>query len=164
MLTRFRSCPVASRFIETREDALSYYSHRLVGDHRVTTQGAPIVVRFNPEEIHLFTDDRAPCPPDDIVAREGRCGEVRCFSRERARLLDQILPTVRAPAVVLRALIPGGVMLLGPADPAARRMCIVVAPAAREAGVFFVRTAFPMSPKDFAAKRRSSKPTPWPPK
>jgi hypothetical protein len=108
------SCPIASRFIDTPEDALSYYAHKLVGDHRVAVRGEAIVVRFNAEEIHLFTDCRQPCPPDDVTARAGSSRELRCLSRERARMLDLVLPTIQAPAVVLRALIHEGVMLLGP--------------------------------------------------
>jgi hypothetical protein len=159
----FISCPIASRFIDTREDAAAYYAYKLAGDHPITVLGVALVVRFNAEEIHLFTDDRTPCPPADVTARAGASGEVRCLSRERARLLDLVLPTIQAPAVALRALIRGGVMLLGPADPAARRMCVVVAPSAREAGVYFVRTAFPVAGKDFAAKLRAQR-VPWPPK
>lgn len=79
-------------------------------------------------------------------------------------MLDLVLPTIEPPAVALRALIHEGVMLLGPADPVARRQCVVVAPSAREGGVYFVRTAFPVTAKDFAAKLRANKPTPWPPK
>lgn len=66
-LTSFNSCPIMSRFIDTREDALSYYAHKLIGDQAVTVQGVPIVVRFNREEIHHFTDKRTPCPACDIV-------------------------------------------------------------------------------------------------
>lgn len=60
-------------------------------------------------------------------------------------MLDGALPTVEAPAVTLRALVNDGVMLVGPADPMARRQCAVVAPSAREAGIYFVRTAFPVT-------------------
>jgi hypothetical protein len=158
------SCPIASRFIETREDALSYYAHKLAGDHRLAVRGVAIVVRINAEEIHLFTDCRAPCPPEDVTARAGSSRELRCLSRERARMLDLVLPTIEAPAIALRALIHEGVMLLGPADPVARRQCVVVAPSARVGGVYFVRTAFSVTAKDFAAKLGANKPAPWPPK
>jgi hypothetical protein len=88
----FLSCPIASRFIETREDALAYYQHKLVGDHRVDVGGIAIVVRFNAEEIHLFTDCRAPCPPGDVMARAGRSREIRCFSGQRAREIPRPRP------------------------------------------------------------------------
>jgi hypothetical protein len=158
------SCPIAARFIDTCDDARAYYAFRLVGEHPVSVGGVSLVVRFNREETHLFTDTRNPCPPGDVVRRLGVSGEVRCFAVERARLLDLILPTIKAPVVALRANIPGGVMLLGPPDPAsARRLCVVVAPASREPGIWFVRTAYPMSPRDFAAARRG-RATPWPPR
>jgi len=157
------SCPIASRFIDTREDALSYYAHKLAGDHAITVRGVALVVRFNVEEIHLFTDERSPCPPADVTARAGASGEVRCFSRERARALDRILPILQAPAVAHDAKMQKGVKLFGPADPAARRLCVIVAPG-REAHVYFVRTAYDVSPKDFAAARGSGRAAPWPPK
>ncbi len=157
------SCPIRSRFIDTREDACAYYAFRLVGDHPVSVQGVSVVVRFNPEETHLFTDTRSPCPSGDVVRRAGASGELRCFSAERARLLDLILPTIAAPVVTLRATISSGAMLLGPPDPSARRLCVVVAPSARDRGLWFVRTSYPVSPKDFAAARRG-RAVPWPPK
>lgn len=159
----FLSCPIASRFIETREDALAYYTHKLVGDHRVDIGGIAIVVRFNAEEIHLFTDCRAPCPPRDVMARAGRSREIRCFSGQRARMLDLVLPTIQAPAVAHEAKMEGGVKLFGPADRSAQRLCIIVA-SGREANVYFVRTAYPVSPRDFAAARSSGHAAPWPPK
>jgi hypothetical protein len=159
----FISCPIASRFIETREDALSYYAHKLVGDHRVDVGGVAMVVRFNAEEIHLFTDRRAPCPAGDVMARAGRSREIRCFSAQRARMLELVLPTIQAPAVAHEAKMEGGVKLFGPAARSAQRLCIIVA-SDREANVYFVRTAYPVSPKDFAAARSSGHAAPWPPK
>ncbi len=159
----FLSCPIASRFIETREDALSYYAHKLVGDHRIDVGGVAIVVRFNAEEIHLFTDCRTPCPPGDVTARTGGSPEIRCFSRERARMLDFVLPTIRAPVVAHKAKMERGVLLFGPVDPSAQRLGVIVAPT-RKANVYFVRTAYGVSPKDFAAARRSGQAAPWLPK
>jgi hypothetical protein len=162
-LYRFQSCPIASRFVDTREDALSYYAHKLVGDHHVTPLGGvPIVVRFNLEEIHLFTDERTPCPPECVVHRPGvRAREVRCFSVERARRMDLILPTVEAPVTALRARKPGATMLFGPPDPSSTyRLCVVVAPGAR---VYFVRTAYPVDPTSYRNALKSPR-APWPPK
>jgi hypothetical protein len=159
----FLSCPIAARFIATRDDACAYYAYRMVGERRIEVDGVTLRVRFNAEETHLFTDTRHPCPPGDCVRRAGASGEVRCFSLARARMLDAILPTLERPAVVLRAKIPGGVMVFGPADASAWRMSVVVAPA-RDGDLFFVRTAFSVSPKDFAAAVRAQQRAPWPPK
>ena len=109
-------CPIASRFIDTCEDARAYYALRLVGERPVSVGGVPLVIRFNREETHIFTDTRNPCPPGDVVRRAGASGELRCFCVDRARLLDLILPTIAAPVVTLRATMPGGVMLLGPPE------------------------------------------------
>lgn len=159
------ACPVASRFIETADDARAYYRFRLVGDHAVTVCGVPLVVRFNPEETHLFTDDRQPCPPGDVVRRAGASGELRCFSVVRARALDLVVPTVAAPVKALVARVAGGVQLFGPPDPAStRRVCVVVAPSGRAPGVYFVRTAYDVTPDAYRRALASSRPAPWPPK
>ena len=159
---RHDRCPIASRFIDTRDDALSYYEHRLVGDHPVTLRGGiPMVVRFNREEIHLFTEKRTPCPPDCVTHRPGaRSREVRCFSVERARMLDLVIPTIVAPITALRA--RTGTKLFGPPEQgSSRRLCVVVTPGDR---VYFVRTAFPVNPTGFKNALRSDPPTPWPPR
>lgn len=159
----FLSCPIASRFIDTREDAHAYYAFRLLGDHALLVDGrVPIIARFNPEEIHFFTDERTPCPPGDVVRRAGRSGEVRCFDRSRARLMDRILPTIAKPVAAFRASIPGGVLLYGPAEVNAQRVCVVVAPSGGEK--WFVRTAYPASAESFVRARRAGFVVPWPPK
>lgn len=155
---------VRSELIETIQEARDYYAERLVGDHAVSVRGVDIVVRFNAEEIHLFSEEvRAGSNPDasQLVWRKGRTGEVRFFARARARLLDGIIPTLAAPARVLAAKIPGGCMVVGPAQPAGWRLAVVIAPCDSR-GVFFVRTAFPMEPKAFADAVRG-RPAKWPP-
>lgn len=158
----FERCPIFSRFIETREDAFAYYAFRLVGERPVTVRGVPLVVRFNPEEIHIFTDTRAPCPPPDIVRRAGRSSEVRCLCIERARAMDLILPTIEAPVAARRARMPGATMLFGPPDPAStRRLCTIVAPGGR---VYFVRTSYLVNPTEFRQALKSNPiAAPWPP-
>jgi hypothetical protein len=125
-----------------------------------------MVLRFNPEEIHLFTEVlRAGTNPDPqrLVRRAGKSGEVRVFNLMRARLLDEILPTVRAPVTCLKAKIPHGVQLIGPPRlDAERRLSVVVAPE-RDSRVFFVRTAYPLSPAEFRQALLARR-APWPPK
>ena len=158
----YLSCPIASGYIVTREDACAYYAFKLVGDHPLEVKGTRLVIRFNPEEIHLFTDTRSPCPPGDVLARGGASREVRCFSLDRARKLDAILPMLRTPAAALLAKIPGGTLVYGPPDAVFPwRLGIVVAPAG-ESNVYFVRTSFLASPKEYAAALRGKR-SPWPP-
>jgi hypothetical protein len=159
----FLSCPIASRFIETCEDARAYYAFRFVGEHSLLIGGRVLlVVRFNPEETHPFSDERNPCPPGDVVRRAGRSGEVRCFDRKRARQMDRILPTITNPVAAFRALIPGGVQLYGPAEANAQRVCVVVAPLGGEK--WFVRTSYPVTAASFVQARRAGLVVPWPPK
>jgi hypothetical protein len=158
----FTSCPIASRFVDTREDALSYYAHRLVGRHELDVKGTVVAVWFNPEEIHLFTDERTPCPACDVLRRTGASGEVRCFSRERARRMDEILATLRNPAAALVARIRGGRTVYGPADSRAQRLAVVVAPGSD--GAWFVRTVWPATARSFRDACASNARAPWPPK
>lgn len=165
-LTRFRSCPLASRHIDTPEDAASYYAHRLVGDRIVRfAEGRELAIRFNAEEIHLYTTAKLPPgrePPQ--VTRPGRTGEVRWFDVERARLLDHVLATIGAPAVAVPAKMPGGILLLGPPDLDLRqRIGVVVGPDTRSLGVWFVRSSYVVSPRDFTAYTRAKHRPPWPP-
>ncbi len=159
-LESFASCPIESRFIETREDALSYYAHKLVGDHEVEVKGVAITVRFNAEEIHHFTDERTPCPGCDVIQRSGRSGEVRCFSRTRARLLDAIMGALGRATVVHEAKIPGGRLVFGPADQNAQRLGVVIGPGG--GSVWFVRSAYPVSAQAFAQAHRSGRAARWP--
>jgi hypothetical protein len=150
-LSSFASCPLASRFIDTREDALSYYAHRLAGDRPIAVKGAEITIRFNPEEIHLFTDERTPCPACDVIRRDGRSREVRC----------DILDTPGPGRAVHRAKTPGGLVVYGPAGANMPRQAVVIGPGA---GVWYVRTAYPVSAKAFVKACRSERPAQWPPK
>jgi len=159
----FLSCPIAARFIETADDARSYYAHKLVGLHDVTVKGAALVIRFNHEEIHHFTESTPCkwCPGCTRVSRRGRSGEQRCFNRSRARQMDAILDTLRKAAVVHEAKMAGARMVYGPADVNAQRLAVVIG---EETGVWFVRTAFSVSAKEYLKALRSGKAAPWPPK
>jgi hypothetical protein len=164
-LARFSSCPIAARFIDTAWDARSYYAHKLVApsDHAVDVRGTEVLIRFNAEEIHLFTETIKPgdpaCGPADLVVRMGG-KETRRFSIARARMLDLVLPTIENPARVVAAKGPG-VLLLGPADPSARRLGIVLAPSRGDAA-YYARTSFEVTPSEFNAHLRA-RPRPWPP-
>ncbi len=165
-LSRFRFCPIASRFIDDVDGAQAYYAHKLVepSDHLISVGSLDILVRFNPEEIHLFTETKpldAQRRPRPLVRRPGASREARYFSIDRARRLDLILPTIRTPIQTLRATMPGATLLIGPPDSSALRIGVVVGPD-DGARVYFVRTAFDMTPKQFQAKLRAHRPAPWP--
>jgi hypothetical protein len=163
-VTRFSYCPLRAEFIDNVEEARAYYAYKLEGDRSIEVRGTTLIVRFNREEIHLFTEairEGATPPQDRLVFREGS-SEVRVFSRQRARTLDRILPTIREPICALTAKIHRGIQLIGPADAHGLRISVVVAPGSEDR-VFFVRTMFPLTPTDFARARRG-RPRPWPPK
>jgi hypothetical protein len=156
------SCPSASRFIETADDARAYYALKLVGDHTISVNGTRVIIRFNSEEIHVFTDGGAPKSTADLVPRPSDPREVRTFSRERAQRMDVILPTLSASCVAIQGNGPGSILVYSP-DAMVWRLGVVVAPDRRDRHVYFVRSAFPVSPKDYAAALRGARAT-WPPK
>lgn len=168
-LRRFDWCPLESQWIRGLDDARSYYAHRLVaaGPHTVTFRGgSSVVVHFNPEETHCFSDAldaNTTCPPSERVCRPGASGEVRRFSLSRARRMDEILPTLAKPAASMRAkLSPAAVQVFGQPDVRGERTCVVVAP---DRNVWFVRTSWLSSAMDYRnatnpPKQRAA----WPPK
>lgn len=163
-----KSCPIASKFIDTLDDAAAYYQWKLAGDHVVDVQGVRVVIRFPIEENHAYTDSKCPAPWDHEnhkVVRASARREERCFSRDRARLMDEILETVGAPATCHKAKSPGAVQIFGPAKKDARRMSIVLVPEKGCQATWIVRTAYPIAARDFAqACRNKPMPAPWPPK
>ena len=163
-LRSFAWCPREARFISTVDDARSYYAHKLVGERTIVVGGIGLQIVFNREEIHLFTEAMKAgemCPPTHVVPRPGSSSEVRKFNLERAHMLDDVLRTLTSAAVIHKAKHGGGRMVYGPADPKARRQCVVVAPG--NSGVWFVRTAYPVSGMDFAQARRYGRSARWPP-
>lgn len=121
-------------------------------------------VRFNPEEIHLFTDSN-PIEGAELVGRPGKhAREVRYFDRTRARALDRVLDTLRNPARVLPAKTPRAVCVYGPPQSGSPRMCVVVGPESA-GGCWYVRTAYGVSAEDFAKALRvaAGKGARWPP-
>jgi hypothetical protein len=160
----FASCPIQSRFIECAEDALAYYHYRLVltGPHTIKVGPRVAKVRFNPEEIHLFTA-RDPIEGAELVMRRG-ARETRYFDRTRARALDRVLETLRNPARALPARTPRAVCVYGPPLSGSPRMCVVVGPEGA-GGCWYVRTAYGVSADDFTRTLRSAsgKGARWPP-
>lgn len=150
--------------IETREEALAYYA-TLTGDHRIVVSDVEVTIRFVAEEIHPFTvsveEGRSP-PESSVVRRPDKSGETRIFSRQRARLLDEILPTLSNPVGCVPGTAPKSLQVYGPANKDGQRLAVVLIP---HRNYYIVRTAFPLSREDFAKlARKKSRPLPWPPK
>jgi hypothetical protein len=145
------------------DETLDYYEQRFVGLRSVDSGGANICVRFNSEEIHLFTNKKA-SPGATMVERKGSSGEIRYFDIARARMLDEIIGVISKPAKALPAKDPGAALLVGPHSPEANRRIAVVVSQSRF-GEWYVRTAYPMSPNEFAAALRSNRgrASRWPP-
>jgi len=156
----FTYCPIASRFIDTLDDARAYYYFRLVapGTHRIYVGRVAVDVRFNAEETHIFSSAR-PIPDAQQITRPGKAREVRYFDRNRARQLDQILRTLEKPARALAAKDARGVSVYGPPKDGAQRMCVIVGP---DRSAWYVRTAYPVSADDFR-RVLQSKAAKWPP-
>ena len=160
----FTYCPIRSRFIDTAEHARAYYHFRLVapGAHAIEVLGkVRVTVRFNPEEIHIFTSAEPIAGAEQIVRPGKHASEVRYFDRERARRLDQILDTLKNPARALQAKDPRAVCVFGPPREGAQRMCVVVGPEG-SSSCWYIRTAYAVSADAFRNALRG-KPAKWPP-
>jgi hypothetical protein len=160
-----RSVVLRSELIATAEEAQDYYA-LLVGDHEINVRGQVVTIRFASEEIHPFTEKlRAGSTPraEFLVRRPGKSGEVRVFSRCRARRLDDIIPTLENPSGCVAAKKPGALMVFGPSDTTGSRMAVIIAP---DGGACFVRTAYTLTAKEYRDLLRSgtSRRLPWPPK
>ncbi len=152
-----------SSLIDTLEEAWAYYRARFVGERVVSCGGVPVTLRFNAEETHLFSEsirEGASPAPGSLVHRPGGGGEVREFSKGRARLLDDIVPTICAPTLRVEA--KTGKMLIGNLrpTPARQRLAVVVA---RSGEVYFVRTAYLIGEDEYRRHQRQGRRTRWPP-
>lgn len=155
--------PACSADIKNAEETKQYYREKLVGDHEIQVGGAVLVIRFAREEIHAFTEDiqEGNTPPPEKLVQRPKSSEVRVFSLTRARLLDSILPTLSNAAGAVAAKEPRSTLVFGPSDKEGKRIAVVIYPVEH---CFAVRTAYPLTPKEFAHYRRTSKSRPWPPK
>lgn len=154
---------IRSNLIDTIEEAWAYYRERFVGPRSIQVGGCTIMLHFPGDEIHLFTEKlkvgQDPSP-DKLVRRPGS-NEVRYFSKSRARLLDRVVPTLEKPAGSVAAKEAGATMVFGPVDKDGHRLAVVVRPRGER---WNVRTAYPLTPKEFADyKRGGSRSMRWPP-
>ncbi len=153
---------VRSELLETIDEAWAYYKAKFVGVHEIHVKGANLTIQFTADEIHLFTEKlktgQMPAP-DKLVPRPGS-NEVRYFSKARARLLDRVVATLENPAGSVDARERGGVMVFGPVDRDGQRLAVVVYQRGER---WVVRTAYPLTAKEFMAYKRSCRVSPWPP-
>jgi hypothetical protein len=138
----------------------------------VGPERARLALRFDPNEIHLFTERIKPgeaCSPGLLVRRVDRGGgEERRFDVRRARLLEQIVSSVENVDFWLPAKTRGGYALYGPRVSKSEHLCVVLEPAGRTLDgrtVFAVRTSYTVSKGKFAKDKGSRTATnpPFPP-
>ena len=153
---------IRSDLIETVSEAWAYYRAKFVGEREILARGTPVAIQFPGEEIHLFTEkvDAARAPLQANLVHRPKSSEVRYFSKTRARLLDRIIPTLENPASSVAAKVPGATMVFGPVNRDCTRLAVVVR---RLGACWLVRTAYPLTPKEFASYKRSNRASPWPP-
>lgn len=166
-LERFAFCPIESRFIDDLDGARSYYAHRFVGDHKVSVKGVDVVIRFNAEETHLFSDTDPPTDgsPRIEVRRGGGSREIRYFNRKRARMMDRVLPTLCNPARSVEAKSAHGVLVYGPAEQNNPRLAVVVVRDYSSKTTWFVRTTWSVTANEYkgvVSKPNRARAAPWP--
>jgi len=132
---------LSSTLIATREEALAYYANHLAGQRQVVCYGKPIIIVFEPEGTHFFSEDSPEgqvLPPSEHIQRRVRGGriEIRRFSVDRARLMDRIIPAIEGFTVSIPGTGPMGHekrMLHGPPMADGRYVRVVLRPGPAEA-------------------------------
>ncbi len=150
---------IRSSFIDTRAEALDYFAARIVGERLLTVGGVEVRIRVPHDGIHIFTTDpgELPLEPGERVERRVQGGrvDVRRFSLERARLLDEVYTAIERFTVST-----GGTgrqggenrLLHGPALPDGQHMRVVLRP---EGGTRFACvSAYPVAKDVWLAARR----------
>jgi hypothetical protein len=89
-----RAIVATSASIADRADAVAYFYSKIAGVRNVRVGEAEVAIRIPRDGIHVFTESpgEAPLSASERVERTVRGGgtELRRFSLDRARLMDQI--------------------------------------------------------------------------
>lgn len=154
---------IRAEFIETLEEARTYYRARLVGTHKINCYGKPVTVVFERDAIHLFSvetpgDDP---PPVEMIARRRVAPErfeERTFSLKRARLMDEVLRAVSLFTVSIPGTGAKGRekrMLHGPRLTSGEYLRVVLRPGPGEA--FTCVSAYPINADGWRAARAAKR-------
>ena len=143
----------------TPEEAKDYYRAKLVGTHKITCRGSEVKIGFLYEAVHFYSvsaPDPVPCGAQILTQpRKGGCFEVRVFSLDRARLMDEILRAISLFTVSL----PGKTqaaqrrVLHGPRLPDGRYMRVVLQQGRKD--VWTCLSAFPVSERAWLEAQRA---------
>ncbi|HEY2431571.1 MAG TPA: hypothetical protein VGI12_02785 [Vicinamibacterales bacterium] len=157
----------AAEAITDLAQARHYYASKLVRAHQITCHGAPVVIVFEAENTHLFSEeveDTDAIPADQLVTKKQSGGreEIRQFSLDRARLMDCVLPAITSFTHCHAGAGPpthSTRLMYGKAMPCGRHMCVVLRPGPKTA--WTVVTSFPMQKAKYSERCRM-KPTRFP--
>jgi hypothetical protein len=159
-----------SALIETLQEARDYYLDRFVGVRHITVKGRQVAIVFERAITHLYSesvDTFDGVPPNEKIMRNlpGGRVELRRFNADRARLLDQVLPTL---ANYCRS-VPGtgarghdNRLVFGWPMPDGRSLCVALSPWRNERMKWTCVSAYPVPPSKLAEVRRI-KTAPFPP-
>jgi hypothetical protein len=166
-LARAAIPPPSSHKIDQLAEAEAYHLHNMVGDWIVRCREETVIVRIDPNEIHPYTCEKERQPNAPRVRRRHHKHEERYFDVGRARLMDQIFPTIVAPARALPTRQHGSVQLLSH-EFRKRRILVHLdldekAPTAATLRMFRLRSAYAPDGNQVHELMRG-KPTGWPPK
>lgn len=165
--------PKASYKIDSLADAIAYHHHRLAGDWIVRTRtNLAILVRVDPDETHPYSDKQRPDGNAIEVRRANHKNELRYFDAERARMMDEIFPTLANHKTVIRARDLDGVQIVGHPGRGGRRFSVILdldeLPCEDQKGKltlirYRLRTGYPLR-HQVAEQLLRAKPVLWPPR
>jgi hypothetical protein len=152
---------ISSELISSLTEAREYYRVKLARSHSITCGEATVTVVFEPDGTHLYSvevEDFNAIPDDQVVTRNVGRGkrEVRQFSLDRARLMDQVLPSVSNFIWCISSYGPPSRsprLLHGPKMACGRYMRVVLSPGPRTAWTCL--SAYPIDAGTFDQARRS---------
>jgi hypothetical protein len=148
-----------SELIRTAEEARAYYATKLAGVHPVNCHGKQISLYFPQGYTHVYSVavDKSKVDSTILLQRRLQGGgvEVRAFSVDRARLMDQIIPSVQGFTVSLPERDhTSRRRLYGQRLRDNRYLCVVLRPGNTK-GNWECVTAFPVGSDDWLAARRA---------
>lgn len=125
---------VRAALLATRQEAVDYYAARVAGLRTLTVAGRSVEVVFPSDGTHLYSEEpKGEIPPAETVVRRVPGGrvEVRRFSLDRARLLDDVTDAIQRFTVSIPGTGPASRenrLLHGPRLPDGRYLRVVLRP------------------------------------
>jgi len=149
---------IRSELVADGREARRYYEERLAGMHVVSCHGRNVTLFFERAANHVYTKKPLPGNTEPLIKRRLAANrfEERIFCLDRARLMDQIIPSVCSFTFSLpgtSAANRSNRLLHGPRLRDGRYLRVVLSPGPR--GSWYCKSAYPIDPRLWMELRRA---------